>query len=63
MNFRSTRTVSRRTAGLRAALFAAGGAVDRVARTVGQKVSASVGQPVIVENGPGAGSKIAIRAN
>jgi tripartite-type tricarboxylate transporter receptor subunit TctC len=29
---------------------------------VGQKVSASVGQPVIVENKPGAGSNIAIRA-
>jgi tripartite-type tricarboxylate transporter receptor subunit TctC len=32
-----------------------------VARTVGQKMSASLGQPVIVENKPGAGSNIAIR--
>lgn len=42
--------------------FAPGGAMDIVARTVGEKVSASVGQPVIVENKPGAGSNIAIRA-
>ena len=42
--------------------FAPGGAMDIVARTIGQKVSASVGQPVIVDNKPGAGSNIAIRA-
>jgi tripartite-type tricarboxylate transporter receptor subunit TctC len=42
--------------------FAPGGAMDVVARTVGQKVSASIGQPVVVENKPGAGSNIAIRA-
>jgi tripartite-type tricarboxylate transporter receptor subunit TctC len=42
--------------------FAPGGAMDIVARTVGQKVAASIGQPVIVENKPGAGSNIAIRA-
>jgi tripartite-type tricarboxylate transporter receptor subunit TctC len=42
--------------------FAPGGAMDIVARAVGQKVSPSVGQPVIVENKPGAGSNIAIRA-
>ena len=42
--------------------FAPGGAMDIVARTVGQKMSASLGQPVIVENKPGAGSNIAIRA-
>ena len=41
--------------------FAPGGAMDIVARTVGQKVSASVGQAVVVENKPGAGSNIAIR--
>lgn len=41
--------------------FAPGGAMDIVARTLGQKVSASVGQPVIVDNRPGAGSNIAIR--
>src|SRR5262245_29219672 len=34
--------------------FAAGGAVDVIARLVGGKVSESVGQPVIIENRPGA---------
>ena len=42
--------------------FAPGGAMDIVARTVGQKMSVSIGQPVVVENKPGAGSNIAIRA-
>lgn len=42
--------------------FAPSGAMDIVARTVGQKVSDSVGQPVVVENRPGAASNIAIRA-
>jgi tripartite-type tricarboxylate transporter receptor subunit TctC len=42
--------------------YAAGGAVDVVARAVGQKISASLGQPVLVENKPGAGSNIAIKA-
>jgi tripartite-type tricarboxylate transporter receptor subunit TctC len=42
--------------------FAPGGAMDIVARTVGQKMSEGVGQPVIVDNKPGAGSNIAIRA-
>jgi tripartite-type tricarboxylate transporter receptor subunit TctC len=41
--------------------FAPGGAMDIVARTVGQKVSESVGQPVLVDNKPGAASNIAIR--
>jgi tripartite-type tricarboxylate transporter receptor subunit TctC len=40
--------------------FAPGGAMDIVARAVGQKISASVGQPVVIENKPGAGSNIAI---
>jgi tripartite-type tricarboxylate transporter receptor subunit TctC len=35
--------------------FAAGGAVDTLARIVGQKLSESIGQPVIIENRPGAG--------
>lgn len=42
--------------------FAAGGAMDIVARTLGTKISESTGQPVIVENKPGAGSNLAIRA-
>jgi tripartite-type tricarboxylate transporter receptor subunit TctC len=41
--------------------FAPGGAMDIVARTVGQKMSPSLGQAVIVENKPGAASNIAIR--
>src|SRR5512139_1873722 len=41
--------------------FAPGGAMDIVARTVGQKMAAGLGQTVVVENKPGAGSNIAIR--
>ncbi len=41
--------------------FAPGGAMDIVARTVGQKMSPGLGQPVIVDNKPGAASNIAIR--
>jgi len=39
--------------------FAAGGAVDSVARIVGQKMSDSLGQPVVIENKPGAGGNLA----
>ena len=42
--------------------YTAGGAVDTVARAIGQQISASLGQPVIVENKPGAGTNIAIKA-
>src|SRR3954468_5832752 len=39
--------------------FAAGGGNDIIARVVGQKLSESLGQPVIVENKPGGGAIIA----
>ncbi len=39
--------------------FAAGGAVDTLARLVGQKVSEGLGQPMIIENRPGAGGNLA----
>ena len=42
--------------------YAAGGAVDIVARTVGQSLAASLGQPFLVENKPGAGTNIAVKA-
>ena len=42
--------------------YAAGGAVDLIARAVGQKISGPLGQSIVVENKPGAGSNIAIRA-
>jgi tripartite-type tricarboxylate transporter receptor subunit TctC len=42
--------------------FAAGGAVDTVARALGQKLGESWKQPVIVDNRPGAGGNIAAEA-
>ncbi|MDO9166362.1 MAG: tripartite tricarboxylate transporter substrate binding protein [Rhodoferax sp.] len=42
--------------------YSAGGAVDTVARTVGQSLAASMGQPFVVENKPGAGTNIAVKS-
>jgi tripartite-type tricarboxylate transporter receptor subunit TctC len=39
--------------------FAAGGAVDTLARLIGTKLSEAVGQPVIIENRAGAGGNLA----
>src|SRR5215472_4759037 len=40
--------------------FAAGGGNDLFARLVGQKLSDNIGQPVIIENKPGAGGRLAV---
>jgi tripartite-type tricarboxylate transporter receptor subunit TctC len=42
--------------------YAAGGAVDILARTLGDAVSQKWGQPVVIENRPGAGGVIASQA-
>lgn len=42
--------------------YSAGGAVDAVARTVGQAMSASMGQTFVVDNRPGAGTNIAVKS-
>lgn len=42
--------------------YAAGGAVDIVARTLGQSLASSLGQPFIVDNKPGAGTHIAVKS-
>jgi len=38
--------------------FAAGGSTDIVARAIGQELSTQIGQPVLVENKPGAGGTV-----
>jgi tripartite-type tricarboxylate transporter receptor subunit TctC len=42
--------------------YSAGGAVDIVARTLGQSLATAMGQPVLVDNKPGAGTNIAVKA-
>jgi tripartite-type tricarboxylate transporter receptor subunit TctC len=42
--------------------YAPGGAVDVVARTLGQSLSAQLGQSFIIENKPGAGTNIAVKS-
>ena len=42
--------------------YAAGGAVDIIARTVGQSMALSTGQTFLVENKPGAGTNIAVKS-
>ena len=42
--------------------YAAGGAVDIVARTIGQSLSSTMAQTVIVDNKPGAGTNIAVKS-
>jgi tripartite-type tricarboxylate transporter receptor subunit TctC len=39
--------------------FPAGGAADTVARTIGEQLVAQMGQPVVIDNRPGAGGRIA----
>jgi tripartite-type tricarboxylate transporter receptor subunit TctC len=42
--------------------FAAGGSSDVAARMIGEKIKDTLGQPVVVENRPGAGGRIAAEA-
>jgi tripartite-type tricarboxylate transporter receptor subunit TctC len=42
--------------------FLAGGTVDIVARLIGQQISAVLGQPVVIDNRPGGGTTIALKA-
>lgn len=40
--------------------YAPGGVVDFIGRTVGQRLSAQIGQPVVVDNRPGAGGIVGV---
>src|SRR5438477_5819920 len=40
--------------------YAPGGVVDFIGRTLGQRLSAQVGQPVVIDNRPGAGGMVGI---
>ena len=42
--------------------YSPGGAVDIIARAVSQQLQAALGQPLIVDNKPGAGTNLAMRA-
>jgi len=42
--------------------FAAGGSTDTMARLIGQALSERLGQPIVIENRPGAGTNIATEA-
>jgi tripartite-type tricarboxylate transporter receptor subunit TctC len=42
--------------------YSAGGAVDAIARSVGQQMATTLGQPVVVENKPGAATNIAVKS-
>jgi tripartite-type tricarboxylate transporter receptor subunit TctC len=42
--------------------YTAGGAVDLIARSLAQQLQGTLGQPVVVDNRPGAGTNVATRA-